>query len=156
MSTFTTTARPATSTVATPSFSRVPVWLFAAGALVAGAVVTEAYAWVARAAGIEFLIADGSSPRADIPFGGFIGAVVVLGVVGVVLATVFTRWAQHPRRAWNRSAWTMVAASLFPIAPVADAAASAEVALGVGHLVAAAVIVPLIAARLAVVNPRRS
>ncbi|RHW28768.1 hypothetical protein D0Z08_02645 [Nocardioides immobilis] len=150
-------ARPATTRpAATPYLSRVPVWLVAAGAVIAGAVVTEAYAWVARAAGVEFLIGDGSSPREDIPGGGFVGAVAMLGAVAVVLAPAFARWAKSPRRTWQRTTWTLVAVSLVPVAPVADAAVSTELALGVGHLVAAAVIIPVVAARLAVTNPRRA
>lgn len=156
MTTTTPTVRPTTTDARTSYLSRIPVWLVAAGAVAAGAVVTEAYAWVARAAGVEFLIGDGSTPRADIPGGGFVGAVAMFAAVAAVLAPAFARWARSPRRTWQRTTWTLVAVSLVPIAPVADAAVSTEIALGVAHLVAAAVIIPLVAARLAASNPRRA
>ena len=154
MSTFTTT-RPATSSAATSSFSRVPVSIVAAGALVAGGVATEAYSWLARAMGVDFAFGVDGSAREEIPAFGFVGAVVMFGAIAILFAPAVARWARSPRRTWNRTAWTLAVASLLPIAPVAEGAVSTEVGLGVAHLVAAAVVIPRVAARLAVSNPRR-
>ena len=154
MSTFTTT-RPADSSAATSYFSRVPVSIVTAGALVAGGVATEAYSWLARAVGVDFVFGVDGSAREEIPAFGFVGAVVMFGAIAILFAPAVARWAKSPRRTWNRTAWTLAVASLLPIAPVAEGAVSTEVGLGVAHLVAAAVVIPAVAARLAVSNPRR-
>lgn len=155
MSTTTTTTHAAPTTERS-FFHRVPVFLVTAGALVAGGVATEAYSWVARAVGVDFVFGVDGSAREEIPAGGFIGAVAMFGALAVLFAPAVARWAKSPRRTWNRTAWTLTVVSLLPIAPVAEGAVSTEVGLGVAHLVAAAVVIPLVAARLAVRNPRHA
>ena len=151
----TTTTRTAPSSTATTRLRRVPVSVVTAGALVAGGIATEAYSWLARAVGVDFVFGVDGSAREDIPAFGFVGAVVMFGAIAILFAPAVARWAKSPRRTWNRTAWTLAVASLLPVAPVAEGAVSTEVALGVAHLVAAAVVVPIVAARLAVANPRR-
>lgn len=152
MSTITAT-RTAPTTAS--RFARVPVSVVAAGALVVGGVVTEVYTQLARVVGVDFVFGANGSEAGEVPDGGFIGAVVMFGALGILLAPALARWARSPRRTWNRTAWTLSLASLLPVAPVADAPISTEIALGLAHLVAAAVVIPIVARRLAVTNARR-
>jgi hypothetical protein len=156
MSITTTTRSTPTTATERPFLHRVPVSIVTAGALVAGGFATEAYSWVARAVGVDFVFGVDGSAREEIPAFGFVGAVLMFGAVAVFFAPAVARWARSPRRTWNRTAWALAVASLLPIAPVAEGAVSTEVGLGVAHLVAAAVVIPIVAARLAVTNPRRS
>ena len=154
MSTTTTNRTPAPTSTGRSYLHRVPVSVVTGAALVAGGVATEAYSWAARAAGVDFAFGVDGSPREEIPAFGFVGAVVMFGAIAVLFAPALARWARSPRRTWNRTAWVLAAASLLPIAPVAEGAVSTEIGLGVAHLVAAAVVIPIVAARLGV-NRRR-
>jgi hypothetical protein len=151
-----TTSRPATTTTATSRRHRVPVSVVTLGALVAGGVVTEAYSRLARAVGVDFVFGVNGSAQEAIPDFGFIGAVVTFGAIAILFAPAVARWAKSPRRTWNRTAWALAVASLLPIAPVAETDVSTEVGLAVAHLVAAAVVIPIVARRLSATNPRRS
>jgi hypothetical protein len=155
MSTITTSTYTPAAADRRTFFSRVPVSVVTAGALVAGGFATEAYSWLARAVGVDFVFGTSGSEQGEVPAFGFVGAVVMFGAVAIFFAPALARWAKSPRRAWNRMAWTLTVASLLPIAPVAEGAVSTEVGLGVAHLVAAAVVIPIVAARLAASNPHR-
>jgi hypothetical protein len=129
------TAPAATST--RPAVARAGI----AAALAAGATVT-ALAAAARAAGVS-LDLDGK----PIPLLGFAQVTVLLSLVGVVLAAVLARRAARPRRSFVRVTGLLTAASLVP--PFLVPAAAGTVALLVAlHLVAAAVVIPTLAARL--------
>jgi hypothetical protein len=156
MSTTTTIRTAAPTTTRRSFFHRVPVSVVTAGALVAGGFATEGYSWVARAVGVDFVFGTNGSEQGEVPAFGFVGAVVMFGAVAILFAPAVARWAKSPRRTWNRTAWALAAASLLPVAPVAEGAVSTEVGLGVAHLVAAAVVIPIVAARLATANPRRA
>ncbi len=134
---------------------RVPLALSATGVVVAAAIVTELYAALARAVGVEFLMGTFGAPRAEIPIVGFFNIVVVVGLGGVALAVCLARWAARPRRTWRHSAWSLTALSLVPIAPIVDATLTTQLALALSHVVAAGVAIPLIASLLPVTNPER-
>jgi hypothetical protein len=91
-----------------------------------------------------------------VPDFGFIGSVVTFGALGVLIAPAVGRWAKSPRHTWNRAAWTLAALSLVPVAVVAEADISTKLALAGAHLVAAAVVIPVVATRLSERNARRS
>ncbi|MFE6647049.1 DUF6069 family protein [Nocardioides sp. NPDC057772] len=138
--------------------ARIPVWLVSTTAVVVGAVVTGVYEFLARAAGVPFdvtLPGTGLEPAA-VPETGLAWAVAELGLIGIIIAVCLTRWAKRPRSTWKRTAWTLTALSLVPsLVAVTDSYAT-NIMLVISHLVAAAVIVPTIAARLAERNPRRA
>lgn len=145
------------SPVARPFASRVPVWLYAIGAVLVGALVTTVFELVVRAAGVELVAA--SNPSVDpepIPAGSFFGGVVFWGAFGVVLASVFARFAKRPRSTFRRTAWTLTVLSLAAPMVVAAASIVTNLTLAASHVVAAAVIIPLIARRLEASNPRRN
>lgn len=133
--------------------SRVPIWVVAVGALLVAALATEAYGLVARAVGVDFLVGSFGSAPAEIPVTGLFTTVLIDGSPGIVLALALARWAKHPRATWRRTAWTLTALSMVPIAFV-EASVTTQIALALAHLVAAAIVIPTLATRLADRNPR--
>jgi hypothetical protein len=134
----------------TPGFlSTRPVWLVGVLATLAGAVVTEAFALVARAAGVPMEAAGpGAEQAAEIPVGGFGGGVVFWSVAGIVLALVLARWAKQPARTFTVTTVVLTALSLAGPAVAPHTATSTQIVLAASHVVAAAVIIPLVARRL--------
>ncbi|MEI7057617.1 DUF6069 family protein [Nocardioides sp. CCNWLW239] len=137
--------------------SRMPVWLVSTAAVLVGALVTGVYEVAARATGVPFDVAlpgTGVEPAA-IPATGLAWAVAELGLIGIIIAVCLARFAKRPRSTWKRTAWTLTALSMVPsLVAVTDSYATNIMLVG-SHLVAAVVIVPVIAARLAERNPRR-
>ncbi|MFI8891762.1 DUF6069 family protein [Streptomyces paradoxus] len=127
-----------------------PVWLVGILATLAGAVVTEAFALVARAAGVPMEAASpGATEAAEIPVGGFFGGVLFWSVAGIVLAVVLARWAKRPARTFTVTTVALTALSLAGPAVAPHTATSTQIVLAASHVVAAAVVVPLLARRLA-------
>jgi hypothetical protein len=108
----------------------------------AAAAATTAVAAVALAAGVS-LAAAGE----QIPLLGFTQLTFGCSVVGVILAGALRRWAARPRRTF---VWTTVGLTALSLAAPCmlplDAASIAV--LVVDHLVAAAIVIPLVARRL--------
>ncbi|MEV6167082.1 DUF6069 family protein [Streptomyces sp. NPDC051954] len=127
-----------------------PVWLVGVLAVLAGAVVTEAFSLVCRAAGVPMAAASpGAKEAAEIPVGGFAGGVIFWSVAGVVLAVALARWAGRPARTFTAITVALTALSLAGPAVAPHTATSTQIVLSVSHVVAAAVIIPLLARRLA-------
>jgi hypothetical protein len=127
-----------------------PVWLVGVLATLAGAVVTEVFALVARAAGVPMEAASpGAKEAAEIPVGGFFGGVLFWSVAGIVLAVALARWARRPARTFTVTTVALTALSLAGPAVAPHTATSTQIVLAASHVVAAAVIVPLLARRLA-------
>ncbi|MFJ9582736.1 DUF6069 family protein [Streptomyces acidicola] len=148
---------PQTQTTAqfpsTPRFTRFlaacPVWLVGVLATLAGAVVTEAFALVARAAGVPMDAASpGAEEAAEIPVGGFAGGVVFWSVAGIILAVALARWARRPARTFTVTTVALTALSLAGPAVAPHTATSTQIVLAMSHVVAAAVIIPALAQRL--------
>jgi hypothetical protein len=137
-----------TSTTRQQFAARVPVWAYAIGVVLAGAVVTGVYEAAARAVGIPFNVAFPGAEPAAIPATGLAWAVAELGLIGVVLAACFHRFAKTPRSTWKRTTWTLTVLSCVPSAIAATDSYATNVMLIVSHVVAAAVIIPMVAARL--------
>ncbi|MGI5371932.1 DUF6069 family protein [Streptomyces iakyrus] len=126
-----------------------PVWLVGILATLAGAVATEAFALVARAAGVPMEAASpGATEAAEIPVGGFFGGVLFWSVAGIVLAVVLARWAERPARTFTVTTVALTALSLAGPAVAPHTATSTQIVLAASHVVAAAVVVPLLARRL--------
>ncbi|MFF7795432.1 DUF6069 family protein [Streptomyces sp. NPDC007991] len=142
-------ARPRTASRPAGFLSTRPVWLVAILATLAGAVATEAFALVARAAGVPMEAASpGAAEAAPIPVGGFGGGVVFWSVAGIALAVVLARWAKQPARTFTVTTVVLTALSLAGPAVAPHTATSTQAVLAVSHGVAAAVIIPLVARRL--------
>jgi hypothetical protein len=104
---------------------------------------TMIVAAVGHAAGISLDMAG-----APIPVTGFGVLTAVFSLVGVVLAVVLSRKAGNPRRTFVRTTVVLTVLSLVPDA-IADAAPATKALLMVTHLIAAAIVIPAIARRLA-------
>jgi peptidoglycan/LPS O-acetylase OafA/YrhL len=83
-----------------------------------------------------------------IPLLGFPQVTLMAAVVGVVLAAVLARRARHPRHTFVVTTVILTALSLMPPVLV-EASTATRLVLEVTHLLAAFVVIPAIAARLA-------
>ncbi|GAB4008070.1 DUF6069 family protein [Nocardioides ultimimeridianus] len=140
----TVTATPATSRVARPA-----IWKHGLAAAAGATAATTVVAAVASAAGVSFADRTGAS----IPISGFAVLTIVFSLIGVGIAAVLARRARSPRRTFLRITGTLVVLSLVPDAVSGFDVASA-LTLMADHLVAAAIVVPVLARRLAAVSPR--
>ena len=137
----TTTSAPGTVRTAPATSIRR---MLAAGvvATVVASAATASVAAAGNAAGISLDVAG-----APIPVAGFATLTAVFSVVGLVLAAVLARFAKRPRTAFVRTTVVLTALSLVPDV-LADAASGTKVLLMVTHLVAAAIVIPVVARRL--------
>jgi peptidoglycan/LPS O-acetylase OafA/YrhL len=110
--------------------------------VVAGAAVLFAYGAAAVAVHGPMAVGD---PGDTVPITAASFAIGVLfsSFFGVVIAVALARWAKRPARTFQRAAIVLAAGSLYaPFTAHTDTAT--KYVLAVGHVVAAAVIVPLI------------
>ena len=112
-------------------------------ATVAAAVATAAVAAAGQAAGISTDLSG-----APIPAAGFAVMTLIFAVLGLVIATALRRFAGHPRTAWLRTTLALTVLSFVPDL-LADAAVATKVLLIATHVVAAAIVIPTVARRLA-------
>jgi hypothetical protein len=113
-----------------------------AAAVVASAA-TMAVAAVGHAAGISLDVAG--SP---IPVTGFGTLTAIFSLIGVGIAVALSRFARHPRRAFVRTTVVLTVLSLVPDV-IVDAAPATKALLMLTHLVAATIVIPAVARRLA-------
>ena len=114
--------------------------------LVAGAVAavaTTAVAAVALAFDVPLEIAG-----EQIPLLGFAQLTIVCSILGVLIAKATRRWASRPQTAFVRITVALTALSLVPDL-TADATSATKLTLMLTHLVAAAIVIPRLANRLA-------
>ena len=143
MSTTTTTTatHAATTSAAAPGVGSL--LLTGSIATVAAAAATAAVAAAGQAVGLSTAV--GGAP---IPTSGFAVMTLIFAVLGLVIATALRRFAGRPRTAWIRTTVVLTALSFVPDLLV-DAAVSTKLLLIVTHLVAAAIVIPAVARRLA-------
>lgn len=115
-------------------------------AATAAAVTVTAVATLAMAAGVDLELPDGGE---SIPLVGFTQLTFTFSVVGILIALAIRRWASQPARTWVRTAVALTALSLVPPFLV-DANLDTECTLVLAHLIAAAIVIPVIARRLAI------
>ena len=113
-------------------------------ATLAAMAATTLAAALARAVGVEFEVPDGGE---TIPLPGVAVVTGFFSVVGVVLAAAFLRWSVRPAELFVRTAVTLTVISLVP--PLVSGASAATItSLLALHLVAAAVMIPVLARSL--------
>jgi amino acid transporter len=143
----TTTMQIATRTA--PSASTAPtdrrsVWKHGVAAAVVASVATTVLAAIASAAGVSFADSAGAS----IPIAGFAQLTLLFSLVGVGLAAVMARKARRPQASFVRTAVALTALSFVPDLTFGFDAGSAATLISL-HIVAAAIVVPTLARRLA-------
>lgn len=108
-------------------------------ATLAAMVATTVAAALARAAGVDFEVDGGEA----IPVSGITVMTGLFSVVGIVIAAALHRWSARPAEVFVRTAVALTAVSL--VAPFLSGGDAATVAsLLALHLVAAAVVIPLL------------
>jgi uncharacterized protein DUF6069 len=123
---------------------RQPVWKHGIAAAAGASVATTILAAVASAAGVSFADRTGAS----IPIAGFAQLTLLFSLVGVGIAAVLARKARRPRATFVRTALTLTALSFVPDLTFGFDAGSAATLITL-HTVAAAIVVPTLARRLA-------
>lgn len=139
-----TTQINATNAPAVQQSARRGVWKHGIAASVAAAVVVTALAAVAKAAGVSFAGPDGAS----IPLLGFTQLTLIFSLIGVAIAAVIARRASRPRQTFVRTTVALTVLSLVPDAVVGFGLATACALMSL-HVVAALIVVPVLARRLA-------
>ena len=141
----TATLTAAPSTVAPDSTEARPSSLWKAG-LAAGVVAagaTTAIAAVAKAQDVEVLTKHGDA----IPLAGFAQMTMLCTIVGILLARSLRRRAAQPRRTLRTTTLALTALSFLPDVLLSTDAAS-KLTLMATHVVAAAIVIPVLVARM--------
>jgi Family of unknown function (DUF6069) len=146
----------ATSTpVGTAVRPRWPVLRVSIAAGAAALAVIEAYGVIARAAGVPLRATVFGAHTATQVNAGWLAFGVALGTFwGTVLAVVFARRAARPARAFLATTLPLLILSLTgPL--TAHATTATKLTLACGHLIAAAIIIPVVTRRLAAARRAR-
>ena len=140
-----TATRSAPTTPAPSRLAKLPVSVAGAIAAVAGAAVLYAYGSLASALDVPMRAGEiGASHAQAITPASFASGVVFCTVAGTILAMVLARRAAHPARTFLRTSLVLVAISLvFPLA-ASHTATTTRFTLALGHLIAAAIVIPII------------
>ncbi|MFC8301291.1 DUF6069 family protein [Micromonospora orduensis] len=112
-------------------------------ATVAASAATMAVSAAGHAAGVSLDV--GGAP---IPVTGFGVLTAVFSLIGVAVAALMSRFARRPRRTFVRTTVALTALSLVPDV-IADAGVGTKALLMLTHLVAAVIVIPAVARRLA-------
>jgi hypothetical protein len=140
-------ATDTTGASAVPGSTRRSVVPHGVVASAGATAATTAAAAVASALGVSFVDRTG----ATIPILGFTELTLLFSLIGVGLAAVLTRRAKRPRSTFVRTTGTLVVLSFVPDL-VSGFDVATTVALILIHLLAAAIVVPTLAIRLAPVR----
>lgn len=134
------------STTASSSSVNRSVWVPGLIATAVAAGATTSVAALASAAGVTFADKTGAS----IPPSGFAILTVGFSLIGVVLAAVLARFAAHPRKAWIRTTIVLVLLSYIPdlLPSFGFDRVSGFTLIGL-HTLAAVIVIPALASRLA-------
>jgi hypothetical protein len=144
MSTTKQTPTQATPSVPAPVAERRPVWRHGVAAAVVASVATTVLATIASAAGVSFADSTGVS----IPIAGFAQLTLVFSLLGVGIAAVMARRARRPQAMFVRTTVALTVLSFVPDLTFGFHAGSAATLVTL-HTVAAAIVVPTLASRLA-------
>lgn len=134
----------ATTATAPAATDRLTVWKHGLGAAAAAAVATTAIAAVASAAGVGFAGPDGAA----IPLLGFAELTLIFSMIAVAIAAVLARRARRPRSTFVRTCVVLLVLSFVPDLTFGFDGVSAAVLI-LTHVTAAAIVVPVLARRLA-------
>ena len=123
---------------------RKPVWKQGVAAAVAASIVTTALAAAASAAGVSFAGGNGEG----IPIAAFTQLTLVFSLMGVCLAAILGRKARRPRSTFVRTTVALTGLSYVPDLTFGFDGVSAATLIAL-HTIAAAIVVPTLAGRLA-------
>ncbi len=144
MSTTTQIPTRTTTNAPAPAAERLPVWKHGVASAVVASVATTALVALASAAGVTFADNTGVS----IPVAAVTQLTLAFSLIGVGIAAVMARKARRPRATFVRTAVALTALSYVPDLTFGFDAPSAATLITL-HTVAAAIVVPTLAGRLA-------
>jgi hypothetical protein len=132
-----------------PFLARRPVWQVSYLAGLAASVVVETWGLGARAIGVPLRAASMGSPHATpVTVGMFAMGTMVVTFWFTFAVILMARFAKNPKRIYLRTALPLLALSLAAPLTAADTAISTKLTLAAAHLIAGAIIVPVVARRL--------
>ena len=149
---------PATSALSAPAsaapsaafLARRPVWQVSYLSGLAASVVVEAWGLAARAAGVPMRAAGlGSHHATPVTVGMFAMGTMVVTFWFTFAVILMARVSKNPRRTYLRTALPLLALSLAVPVTAGDTAVSTKLTLAAAHLIAGAIIIPVVARRLA-------
>jgi hypothetical protein len=151
MTTTTVTVPSATQPSAVDTWSRsAALWKVGVVAGLGGALAAEVVGLVGRAIDVPMRAgAIGADTSDAIPVGSFAFMTLMWTAVGLGLAAALRRWAHRPARTFVVSTVALTALSLLSPIFAGDTTTATTVVLCLTHVVAATVVVPVLARRLA-------
>jgi len=153
--TTTTTATDRSTPEARPRWHRVTISAIA-GCLTA-TIAIEVYGAIGRAAGVPMEAgAPGAHSAQHLTAATFAMAVFVCTLLGTVLALLCARFSRLPARAFLVTTIVLTAVSLVSPLGAAHTATATKLFLACGHLIAAAIVIPVLARQLPKSHPPRS
>ena len=146
----TTAASARTPAAPSASFlARRPVWQVSYLAGLAASVVVETWGLAARATGVPMRAAGlGSHHATPVTVGMFAMGTMVVTFWFTFAVILMARFSKNPRRTYLRTALPLLALSLAVPITAADTAISTKLTLAAAHLIAGAIIIPVVARRL--------
>jgi Family of unknown function (DUF6069) len=146
----TTAASALTPAAPSASFlARRPVWQVSYLAGLAASVAVETWGLAARATGVPMRAAGlGSHHATSVTVGMFAMGTMVVTFWFTFAVILIARFSKNPGRTYLRTALPLLALSLAVPITAADTAVSTKVTLAAAHLIAGAIIIPVVARRL--------
>lgn len=121
-----------------------PVWPRGLLATAIAAVATTLIAVIAKAAGVDF-----GSSLGEVPIAAFPMLTAYCSLIGIIIAEVMVRVAKLPRSTFQITAIVLTGLSLIPdVLPLFEFDLAFVGILCLTHVVAAAIVVPMIALRM--------
>ena len=137
-----TSTRPSTST--TPDTALRPaLWKAGLAAGVVAAAATTAIAAVAQSADVAIV----STAKDAIPVAGFAQLTLAFTIVGILIGRTMARRASRPRATFRTTTVALAALSLVPDL-LLSTDAGGKLTLMATHVVAAAIVIPVLVARM--------
>lgn len=137
------TTLTASATATTAAAVRANVLRPGIRAAAVAAVATTGFAVATHAAGISYKVKGEAIPAL-----GFGQMTFLFSLVGIALAATLARRAHHPQSTFIRTTVALTALSFVPDI-TAQAASATKLALMTTHVIAAAIVIPRLAGRLA-------
>ena len=140
---------PASAAPSAAFLAHRPVWQVSYLAGLAASVAVETWGLAWRAIGVPMRIASlGSHHATPVTVGMFAMGTTVVTFWFTFAVILMARFSKNPRRTYLRAALPLLALSLAAPLTAADTPVSAKLTLAAAHLIAGAIIIPVVARRL--------
>jgi|SRR5690348_10457308 uncharacterized protein DUF6069 len=124
-------------------------WRAGIAASVVAAVATQLFVVVAHALGVSLKVgAPGADHAEQIPMLAFAQWALIWSLVGTGLAVALNRYAKHPRTTFVVTTVVLTVVSFGAPITATHTGVATKIVLALSHVVAAAIVIPVLAARL--------